>query len=61
MRQSPGLDDWLCLAGLFSHHLFLAAGSVAVLRGGLGRDMRVMVIESPESVVILGLVSTLIA
>ncbi|KAI0177074.1 hypothetical protein BJ166DRAFT_490942 [Pestalotiopsis sp. NC0098] len=60
IRQSPGLDDWFCLAALFFHHMFLADGGVAAFQGGLGRDLTTTVGENPESVVILRLVTEVI-
>ncbi|KAI7781493.1 hypothetical protein LA080_014669 [Diaporthe eres] len=53
IRQSFGLDDWLCLGALLCHHGALVAGWVMVYQGGLGRDIRITSTEDPRSVVIL--------
>ncbi|KAI0459323.1 hypothetical protein F5B21DRAFT_296836 [Xylaria acuta] len=52
-RQPLGADDWLCIAALFFHHAVMAASCVAAVNGGLGRDMRLVVLENPTSTVVL--------
>ncbi|KAI2603188.1 uncharacterized protein GGS25DRAFT_528232 [Hypoxylon fragiforme] len=53
IRQSFGLDSYLCLAALIVHHILLAGSFVCILQGGLGRDMRITATENPHSVVVL--------
>ncbi|RYP19387.1 hypothetical protein DL765_003360 [Monosporascus sp. GIB2] len=52
-RLPFGLDDYLCLAALITHHVLMAGSCVGVLGGGIGRDMRITATEDPYSVVIL--------
>ncbi|KAI8960727.1 hypothetical protein F5Y11DRAFT_367222 [Daldinia sp. FL1419] len=51
-RASWGWDDYLILSCLLIHHVFLAFCTVAIVRGGLGKDMRV-VSQDPHALVIL--------
>ncbi len=46
-------DDWLVMCALFMHHGFTASCYVMVMKGGFGRDIRLVVTENPNSVVIL--------
>ncbi|KAI9147591.1 hypothetical protein HJFPF1_12619 [Paramyrothecium foliicola] len=47
------LDDWLIVAALVIHHCFMATCFVMVIKGGLGRDGRLIIKEDPNSTVIL--------
>ncbi|OTB11433.1 hypothetical protein K445DRAFT_26595 [Daldinia sp. EC12] len=47
-----GLDDYLILSCLLMHHLFVCFCTLVVIRGGLGRDMRI-VAQDPSAVVAL--------
>ncbi|OTA64859.1 hypothetical protein K449DRAFT_432439 [Hypoxylon sp. EC38] len=49
---NPKLDDYLILSALAAYHVLTAAATVQVVKGGLGRDMRV-VSQNPSAVVIL--------
>ncbi|KAI1802943.1 hypothetical protein F4811DRAFT_562859 [Daldinia bambusicola] len=52
ISSSLGLDDYLVLSCLFIHHIFICFGTVAVIRGGLGQDMRIIA-QDPSAVVVL--------
>lgn len=53
LTSSPlGLDDYLILSCLLVHHIFMVFGTIAVIQGGLGRDIRI-VARDPNAVVIL--------
>ncbi|KAI0163509.1 hypothetical protein BJ166DRAFT_295339 [Pestalotiopsis sp. NC0098] len=45
-----GLDDWLTFASLLAHHAVVVACGFMVVKGGLGRDIRVIVAEEPEDI-----------
>ncbi|KAH7303846.1 hypothetical protein B0I35DRAFT_484909 [Stachybotrys elegans] len=46
-------DDWLCLSSLVIHHGSMVSGYVQIIQGGLGRDIRLVVMEDQTSLVIL--------
>ncbi|KAF2970820.1 hypothetical protein GQX73_g2823 [Xylaria multiplex] len=52
-RQEFKLDDWLCVAALLFQHALMAASAVVAINGGLGRDVRLVLLENPNSVVVL--------
>lgn len=52
-RQPIGLDDYLCVAALIMQHVLLVSGCISVVEGGLGRDIRLVTAEDPNSVVTL--------
>lgn len=58
-RQPLALDDYLCLAALVIQHALLVAAGVMVVKGGLGRDIRITAAENPDSVTFLFQVRTL--
>jgi hypothetical protein len=53
IKQPLLLDDWLCLAALVFQHGLLAACFMAVIQGGVGRDMRTAATQNPNSARIL--------
>ncbi|KAI0405087.1 hypothetical protein F4802DRAFT_197528 [Xylaria palmicola] len=52
-RQPLKLDNWLCLIALLFQHAVMASSAVGTINGGLGRDMRVVLLENPKSLVVL--------
>ncbi|KAI1424925.1 hypothetical protein F5Y12DRAFT_749849 [Xylaria sp. FL1777] len=52
-RQQFGLDDWLCLAALLFQHAVMISSAVGAINGGLGRDMRLVLLTNPNSIVVL--------
>ncbi|KAI1453772.1 hypothetical protein F4805DRAFT_478239 [Annulohypoxylon moriforme] len=53
IRQPFGLDSYLCLASLLMQHAVMAGGLVALVNGEGGRDMRIIVAENPDAVIVL--------
>ncbi|KAH9907260.1 hypothetical protein F4778DRAFT_777696 [Xylariomycetidae sp. FL2044] len=52
-RFPVGLDDYLTAAALVIQHACLVCAVIDVLLGGLGRDMRLVVAQDPNSIVVL--------
>ncbi|KAM7215590.1 hypothetical protein V8F06_009057 [Rhypophila decipiens] len=53
IRTAWQLDDYLALLGLIFHHGLFISSAVSVIRGGIGRDIRLVMAEDPENIVIL--------
>lgn len=53
LRAPWQVDDYLALLALIFHHGLFAASAVAVIRGGVGRDMRLVAAEDPNNIVVL--------
>jgi hypothetical protein len=46
------LDDWLVLSALAFHHCFMISGFVLLTKGGLGRDIRLVIKDNSNALVV---------